>query len=314
MRILFFGTPAISARFLKALLASEQVAGVVTMPDKQRGRGHKVQPPEVKIVAQENNIPVFQPEKFNDDDIKQLESLKPDVGVVVSYGKLIPQRIFTIPSYGCFNVHFSLLPKYRGAAPMQWALINGETITGVTTFWLEETLDSGPILIQKTIPIDAKDDAPALEQKLTDLGITAVKETLECISAGTCTGKIQKGAPTYAPILKKEMGKIDWSLPSERIVNLIRGTKSWPGAYSKIESGALSGVTIKFLSARVFDQDTTAAPGEIKEIVKGKGFVVSCGKGAVLVEEIHPENKKAVSAWPFLQSGQLKIGDKFATI
>jgi len=302
----------VAARFLNELIMTEQVVGVVSRPDRPRGRGLELQAPETKTLALRHNITVFQPEKFTPEAVAQIKSLKPDVGVVVSYGRLIPREVFSLPAFGCFNIHFSLLPAYRGAAPMQWVLINGETKTGVTAFWLEETLDSGPVLVQQQCDIAPGDDIFTLEEKLVTLGIGVMQRAIDCIKRGECAGKIQSGTPSFAPSLKKETGDIDWSVSAERIINLIRGTKAWPGAYSKLATGRWAGKTIKIRNARIYEISKAHQPGEIIAVVKNEGFAVACGSGALLVDEVHPESKKPMPAWPFLQGGHLSPGDKFA--
>jgi methionyl-tRNA formyltransferase len=178
VRVIFFGTPEVSVPFLKKLLESEQVAGVVTQPDRPAERGQMLRPPAAKSIALEHVIPVFQPEKYTQEAVEALKTLDAEIGIVVSYGKIIPSSVFTLFPNGCFNVHFSLLPKYRGAAPVQWALINGEKETGVTTFCIEKGLDTGPILVQKSMAIAPDDTAITLMDKLVALGITAMIDTI----------------------------------------------------------------------------------------------------------------------------------------
>lgn len=311
MKILFFGTPEIAVPYLSEVSASHTVVGVVTQPDKPAARHLSLRPPEVKAAAEKRNLEVFQPEKFDDETAAKLQKLAPDLGVVVSYGKLIPERVFNIPKMGCFNIHFSLLPKYRGAAPVQWALINGEKETGVTSFWLEKSLDSGPILFQKKIQIDDSDDEETLFKKLIPLGVSVMYETLELLKNGKVPGAKQEGKATNAPTLKKEAGKIDWKKPAEEIRNIIRGTKLWPGAYCFGAEGKLENKRLKILKAQIYASNSSKSPGEISEIVKNKGFVVGCGTGALLIEEVQPENKNSMPAWPFLQGGYVAIGSKF---
>lgn len=315
MKILFFGTPEIAVPYLEELIKAHTVVGAVTRPDRPAGRGRHVTPPAVKTAALKNNIPVFQPETFTPETVAALAALRPDAGVVVSYGMLIPERVFTLPALGCFNIHFSLLPKYRGAAPVQWALINGEKITGVTTFWLERTLDSGPIMIQKPLMIDRRDDAPKLFARLIPLGVAVMNETLACLASGPCPGTPQSGRHTLAPSLVKEAGSIDWNRTADEICNLIRGTKPWPGAFTSIETGILKGTTLKITQALVQPMDTcpSAARGSglVCGLVRDHGFMVACGKGSLLVEGVHPENKKPMSAWSFIQGGHLAPGDRF---
>ena len=310
LKIIFFGTPEIAEVYLKELTNSHEVLAVITRPDRPKDRGQNMMPPPVKTLALEHGIPVFQPEKFTPEITEKLISLKPEVGVVVSYGKIIPENIFKIPKLGCFNIHFSLLPKYRGAAPMQWALINGEKETGTTTFWIEKSLDSGPIIVQKKIEIRNDDDLVSLTKKLTSLGIVTMQETFDKLSNGQVKGEPQIGDFTLAHSLKKEDGKIDWSKNAVDIFNLIRGTNPWPGAFSTLKE---SKKTIKILKAHVVENTEDSGiyvPGQITEIVKNCGFVVSCGQGKLMIDEVHPENKKPMSAWSFLQGCHYKVQDK----
>lgn len=304
MKVVFFGTPQVAVPFLEALVeGGHQVVTVVCQPDKPSGRKMQLTPPPVKTFAEAKNIPVLQPAKLDQNSADTISSLKADVGVVVAYGKLIPRSVFSAPFYGCFNVHFSLLPLYRGAAPYQWALINGERETGVSLFWLEETLDSGPLLTQTKTAIMPQEDAPALMARLTEFGINDMIETLEQIKAGNCTGKKQEGTPTFAPQLKKETGRIDWAKPAQEIFNLLRGTKPWPGVYTTFKNE-----TLKILSASVLD--SSGVPGSFLELIKDKGFVIGCGEGSLLVTEVHPANKKAMPAWSYANGLHLQPGDK----
>jgi methionyl-tRNA formyltransferase len=309
VKIIYFGTPEISARFLKELVKTNEVVAVVTQPDKPARRGQQLQSPPVKTFASDLKIPVFQPERLNDEIISQLKKYEPQLGVVVSYGKLIPEKLFSSFNKGCFNIHFSLLPKYRGAAPIQWALINGENWTGVTAFWLEKTLDTGPVIVQKQIEISGEDDALSLQEKLTVLGLETMNEALARVKNGKVDAVPQEGHPTFAPALKKEDGRIDWSEPAEKIINLVRGAKIWPCAFTNY--GSPNSRVLKILKASENgDFETSEVQnGRIESIVRGKGFCVKCGKGFILVEEVHPENKKRLNAWAFWQGGHLKIGD-----
>ncbi|MBN1622184.1 MAG: methionyl-tRNA formyltransferase [Endomicrobiales bacterium] len=312
MKVLFFGTPQIAVPYLEELLNSEEVVGVVTQPDKPKDRGHQLHEPPVKECAKKRGIPVFQAEKFTEEAVDKLKTLNPEVGVVISYGRIIPEKVFKIPVFGCFNIHFSILPKYRGAGPIQWSLINGEKETGITTFWIEKTLDSGPILVQKILSIEDTDDSVTLKRKLIPLGIKAMQETLSFVKQNKCKGEPQKGEPTFAPSLKKEDGRIDWAKSASEIHNLIRGTKPWPGAYTTIKEGNQKGKLIKILKAYLISdscKNESASIGQIADIVKNKGFVVRCGKGSLLIEEVHLENKKPMPAWAFLQGFRLKAGD-----
>lgn len=319
MKILFFGTPNIAVPFLKELLNTEEIVGVVTQPDKPAKRGQNILPPAVKKEALANNLKIFQPTKFDETTISELKELKPEAGVVVSYGKLIPQQVFEIPFFGCFNIHFSLLPKYRGAAPIQWSLINGETVTGVSTFWIEKTLDTGPILVQKQINIEPDDDSQKLTEKLIPVGIQAMNETIEKLKKGDCKGDKQEGAPSFAPCLTKETGKIDWNQDNNKIINLIRGTKPWPGCHTIIKSGKNSGKKLKIIKASKLkdlnlvnnEYKGSGKAGQVVGIAKGAGFIVKCNEGYLIITEVHFENKKQAAAWSFWQGRYLELGDIF---
>ncbi len=317
MKVLFFGTPSLSVPFLERLIVTETVVGVVTQPDKPAARGCHLRQPPVKERALAHQLPVFQPGKISGGFRDRISDLAPDIGVVIAYGKLIPEPVFTLPFYGCFNIHFSLLPKYRGAAPVQWALINGEKQTGVTTFWLERTLDSGPVLEQEPIPVLPEDDAQSLFGKLIPLGVDVMTRTLDRIKAGRCAGAAQAGDVTFAPSLDRDTGHIRWDMPAERIIDLMRGTRPWPGTYTVIASGPQEGRRLKILAASVASGDEAgqmsyAAPGAISALSRNRGFVVRCGAGALLIEEVQPENKKPMSAWSYLQGGHISPGTLLA--
>ena len=308
MRIIFFGTPAIAVPFIEGLIADHEVAGVVSQPDRPSKRGQKLRHTPVKEIALKHNIPVFQPEKFTTEIVAQLKELKADIGVVVSYGKLIPRDVFEAPAFGCFNVHFSLLPKYRGASPVQRAIVNGEKETGVTTFRLEKTLDTGPVFTQICIPITDLDDSETLFEKLTPIGIKAVDNTLALLSSGKTAGTPQTGEPSYAPCIKKEDGKILWDRSAKEIFDLVRGLKLWPGAYTSIGSGQMQGKMLKLLKTTTVPQIGAVRPaGKIVELVKQKGFIVQCGQGCLLIEQVHVENKNPSDAWSFIQGSHLQV-------
>lgn len=234
MRVVFMGTPEFAVASLDILLKERiDIVAVVTQPDRPVGRKRIITPPPVKKLAIEHNIPVYQPAKVRDEEfIKKLLSLEPDLIVVVAFGQILSRQVLDIPKIGCINVHASLLPKYRGAAPVQWAIINGEKVTGVTTMWMDEGLDTGDIFLQESIEI--KDDWTALElfSELSILGGKLLIDTLKHIKSGNIIRIAQDDTQaTYAPMLKKEIGKIDWSKSANEICNLIRGTYPWPCAY-----------------------------------------------------------------------------------
>jgi methionyl-tRNA formyltransferase len=312
VKILFFGTAQISKTYLEALYKDANEIFVITMPDKPALRGQKLTPPTVKIYSSENDIKFIQPGTFSTSVIEDLKTFNADVGIAVAYGKLIPEAVFNLPKYKTFNIHFSLLPKYRGAAPVQYALLNGEAETGVTAFYIEESLDTGNILVQKKLSIGEKDNSQTLFNKLIPLGIKAMNETLSLFRLGKAEGLVQSGEPTFAPIFKKEKGLIDWNKKANDIYNQFRGLYLWPGIYSVVCKGKLTGKRIKFIDIEIFERSSKNKDfGTVLSIEKDKGFVISCGEGKILITKVQPENKSIMSAWSFIQSGQLAIGDKF---
>ncbi|MDR1662821.1 MAG: methionyl-tRNA formyltransferase [Endomicrobium sp.] len=313
MKILFFGTAQVSKIYLEVLHnTNTNEIFVVTIPDKPVLRGQKLTPPSVKTYSLENNIKFIQSGNFAPEVIKKLRNFNADVGIVVAYGKIIPEIVFNLPKYKTFNIHFSLLPKYRGAAPVQYALFNGEIETGVTSFYIEKELDTGDILIQKKLFIEKKDNSGTLLNKLIPLGIETMNETLELFRLGKLAGKPQVGEPTFSPSFKKEKGHLDWGKKAVDIYNQFRGLYLWPGIYSVVSKGTLKGKRIKFINIEIFDIDSENKDfGVILFIEKNKGFVVSCLKGKILVSKVQPESRHVMSAWSFIQGGQLVVGDKF---
>ncbi len=295
-RTIFMGTPDFSVPCLQRLTEVVDVVGVVTQPDKPRGRGQKLTPPPVKVFATEKGIPVYQPQKIKTPEFEQLlRDLQPELMVVVAFGQILSQRILDIPAYGCVNVHASLLPRYRGAAPMQWSIINGEKLTGVTTMFMDAGLDTGDMLLKTEVPISEEMTAEELHDHLMSAGADLLVETLEQISAGTIVRKKQDDAHTnYAPMLTKDTGHIDWSKPAYKIHNLVRGLNSWPGAYSM-----LSGQKFKIWKTRVAEEKITGAPGEILAHTK-QGFLVGTGEGVLEVLELQAPSKKKMSAHDYI--------------
>ncbi len=299
---LFLGTPALAVPFLERLHQKTKIAAVITTPDQPAGRGYQMKIPEVKVAAQRLSLPVFQPESLKIKDVAdQIQSYGADVGIVVAYGKLLPKEILSLPKHGFINVHFSLLPKYRGAAPIQWTLVNGETETGATLFWLDEGMDTGPIFIQKKIAILPEDDADSLRNKLVDLGVSCLGEALGLLEKGKITREPQAGIPSKAPMINKEDGRIDWTKSAEAIHNKLRGFTPWPGAYC----GGM-----KILKAKVSFDSEIADPGTVVRLVNGEGPVVKCGLNSLVLLQVQPEGKKAMPAWNWWQGARLKIGDK----
>ena len=297
MKIVFFGTPDFAVPSLKKLLeSSHEVAAVVTAPDKERGRGRKVSFTPVKEFAIENALPVLQPENLkNGNFIAELKKINADVFVVVAF-RILPSAVYTLPKYA-FNLHGSLLPKYRGAAPIQWALINGEKETGVTTFLLEKTVDTGNIILQKKIEISPDDDFGTLHDKLSLLGADAVLETVEILNDGNFEPLPQDDtAATKAPKITKDLARINWHDDAEKIVNLVRGLSPFPAAFFESE-----GKIYKVYKARVADVELS--PGEVGRTKKE--LFVGAGKGAVEILEIRPEGRKRMTAEEFLRGYEI---------
>jgi methionyl-tRNA formyltransferase len=306
VNVLFFGTPDIAVPFLDWLDSRHTVVGLVCQPDKPAGRGYDIQPPPTKRFAEQKHIPIFQPAgQWDDSLVHQLKKTEADIGVAVAYGRIMPEAVLATPRLGTVNIHFSLLPKYRGAAPMQWALVNGEKETGVSLFWLVKEMDAGPILRQSSLVIDPDDDARSLEKKLTHLGLVVLSEAMNDLSEGRLTKNPQVGTPTMAPLIKKEDGRIAWSKPAEAIVNLVRGFSEWPVAYTEAD-----GKRLKVLKAGRSDRKGRAA--EILAASDKEGIVVGAASDAVSLKIVQPEGKKSMPAWAYWQGSGLKIGDKFA--
>ncbi len=305
MKVLFFGTPAIAVPFLDWLIQNHQVVGVVCKPDEPVGRGMTVTSPPTKALALSKNIPVFQPEgPWTPEIIKSLADIKAEVGIAVAYGRIMPERVINAAKLGTINIHFSLLPKYRGAGPMQWALINGEKETGTTAFWLVKEMDAGPIFRRDKLTVEPTDDALTLKEKLVKLGVSQLEAVLTDIAAGKITKEPQTGEPSHAPMLKKEDGRIDWNKPAEQIVNRVRGVAEWPIASTK-----LSGKTLKIHKAAP-GMPGKKAPGTIVDADKN-GITVQAGDGTVVLKSVQPEGKKAMDAWAFWQGARLTPGEKF---
>lgn len=308
MRIIFMGTPETAVPTLERLLqVDHQVEAVITQPDRPVGRGRKWTPPPVKRAAMQYGLRVVQPEKINTDEMRALfESIAPDVVVVVAYGKILPPWLLRIPRRGCINVHFSLLPKYRGAAPVNWAIARGETETGVTTMLMDEGLDTGPILLQRRCPIGPEETAPELARRLAQLGAELLIETLERWERGELTPRPQDDAQaSYAPRLKRDDGRIDWSLRAIEIHNRIRGFQPWPGAWT-----TLRGARLILWRAHPLPPHAggAAPPGTISELAKD-ALVVTCGEHTRLrVEELQLEGKRRLSARDFLNGTRLEVG------
>ncbi|KAF0182922.1 MAG: methionyl-tRNA formyltransferase [Nitrospirae bacterium] len=304
MGIVFFGTPRFAVPSLQAVLdAGEGVALVISQPDKPKGRGHALSAPPVKELALQHGIPVVQPARMRDPELlAQLRFCRPEFIVVVAYGRILPAEILNIPARGCINVHGSLLPRYRGAAPIQWAIINGDQETGVCTMLMDEGLDTGPVLLCESMPIGADDTAASLFEKLSVLGAQTLVRTLRGLRAGTVVPKPQEGAVIFAPPLKKEDGRIDWTRPAAAIARQVRGMYPWPSAYFY-----LGGERLKVTKAHA--EPGSAAPGLI---VKASFSVLRIGTGGGLLEidELQPDGKKPMSAAAYLAGRKLQEGNE----
>ena len=303
MRILFMGTPQFAQMSLKALVEDKRdVVCVITQPDKPKGRGYEMAMPEVKVYALEKNIPVYQPDTLKDGAILPiLEEYRPDVIIVVAYGKILPEYILKFPKYGCINIHGSLLPKYRGAAPIQRAVIDGEEVSGVTSMYMEKGLDTGDMLIKRELPIGRETTAGEYHDELAVLGGEVLLDTLDALAAGTLSPEKQDEAlSTYASQLSKAEGEIDWNNTNEQIYNKIRGLNPWPKAFSFMGGKRL---VIDF----VYKTPQCGKAGEIL-CADENGLVVACGEGSVLIKEIKPEGKKKMSVGDFLRGHKIEKG------
>lgn len=297
MKIVFMGTPDFAVPTLESLIkGGHEVIAAVTQPDKPKGRGKAVQYTPVKEKALEYEIPVYQPVKARDPEfVELLKEMDPDVIVVVAFGQLLPKAILDIPKYGCVNVHASLLPKYRGAAPIQWAVIDGEEVSGVTTMLMDEGLDTGDMLEKAEIVLDEKETGGSLFDKLSDLGGELILSTLEKMENGTIVRTPQGDSTTsYAKMLKKTMGEIDWNMEAVKIERLIRGLNPWPSAYT-----SLKGKTVKIWSAEAEEGQPTGNPGRVT--VTKDQLLVECGEGYLSVTELQLEGKKRMDTAAFLR-------------
>src|SRR4029079_5542702 len=307
-RIVFMGTPQAAVPTLRQCVADgHEVVAVWTQPDRPSGRGNKVSFSPVKEFALSQGLSVFQPARIKNDEAKQLfASHEADVAVVVAYGRVLPVHFLLAPRRGCINVHFSLLPLYRGAAPANWAVVKGETETGVTTMFIEPTLDTGPILLQRKTPIGEKETAPELMQRLAEIGADLLGETLARLD--TLTPRPQRDADaTFAPVLKKEAGLIDWSQTAFEIERRIRGFQPWPNAYTKFDSKSL----ILWEAQPAISVTSVISNGEVIVAQKDE-LVVQCGERTALrVLEVQPEARKRMAARDFINGMRLKVGDRF---
>ncbi len=294
MNIVFMGTPDFSVPCLQALLdAGYPVTGVFTQPDKPKGRGYQLAPPPVKEFALTQNLPVFQPKTMRDaETLEQLKGCNPDLIVVVAYGKLLPKEVLDLPRLGCINVHASLLPKYRGAGPVQWSIINGEEETGVTTMYMAEALDTGDMLESASLKIGENETADELMERLSHLGAELLISTVKKAEEGTLKPVPQDEAlSTYVSMLDKEMARLDFNKPAREVHNLIRGLSSWPCAYTFYQGKRL----------KVYHSKLSPMSGQPGELLDAKRFIVACRDGAVEFETVQYEGGKRMSGADFLR-------------
>jgi len=306
MRVVFMGTPDFAVETLKAILeAGHEVALAVTKQDKPKGRGNVIQMSPVKECALLHGIPVFQPRRVREaESIAHIRKYRPEIIITVAFGQILSKEIIEMPEYGCINVHASLLPKYRGAAPIQWAVINGEKESGVTIMQMDEGLDTGDMLTKVVVPLDEKETGGSLFDKLSAAGAKLCAETLDMLELGGTTPEKQGESPTdYASMLTKEMGKIDWTKSAVSVERLVRGLNPWPSAYTK-----LNGKNLKIWECQVVSADASKGVcGEILEVTKDS-MIVQTGEGALAVKALQLEGKKRMDAGAFLRGFSVETG------
>ena len=304
MDIVFMGTPEFAVPCLERLISDgHNVKGVFTQPDKPKGRGHKMQFPPVKECAVEAGIPVYQPLSMKDGEaISILETLNPELIIVVAYGKILPKEVLAFPKYGCINMHASILPQYRGAAPIQWCVLNGEKVSGVTAMQMDVGLDTGDMLLTKTVEIDENETAGELHDKLSVLGADVMSETIGLLLNGELTAEKQDDSKSnYAPMLSKDLCPIDWNECAQKVHNKVRGLSPWPVATAK-----LGEKTIKIHKTAISGK-CDATPGEV--VVSDKKLVIACGEStSVEIIVLQTEGKKAMNASDFLRGNPIEKG------
>jgi methionyl-tRNA formyltransferase len=309
LRTVFMGTPRFAVPSLAPLAESVDVTLVLCNPDRPAGRGRSMASPPVKEEAVRRGIPVFQPEKARHPDaVARIAAEAPDLIVVVAYGHILPKSILDIPRLGCINVHASLLPKYRGAAPINWAVARGESVTGITIMRMDEGMDTGPMLHVREMPIGEEDTAETMFSRLSILGVEALREALRKLREGTLDETPQDAAlATYAPMLKKEHGRIDWSRPAGEVRNLVRGMTPWPSAFA-----LHAGKALKVFSSAVSGEFGAAGePGEVVALGRD-GIAVACGEGVLRLQVVQPEGGKAMNAWAYAQGRRVATGERLS--
>ncbi len=309
--ILFMGTPEFACSALNKLILNEKVVGVVTQPDRFAGRGKVLKSPPVKRLALEKNIPVFQPEKVNDPDfINKIRKIKPDLIVVVAFGEILSPLILSIPDLFPINLHASLLPSYRGPAPIAWAIIKGEKETGVSVQRIRSQIDKGEIILQKRVPIASNDTARTLSDKLARVGANTLFQAIRLIKNGRAQFKSQGRESSYAPKIRKEHGRINWNSSTKTIHNLVRGLNPYPGAFTFIFlRGALQKIKIwKTKPVEYFKENIELVPGTIGKIKKNLGFLVKTGDGFLLIEELQLPSRSHIKGYDFIKGYHIEEG------
>ena len=299
MKIVFMGTPEFAEASLQKLLETDhQIVGVFTQPDKPKGRGYNLVAPPVKELALAHNIPVFQPQKMRDGTaLEILQELQADLIAVVAYGKILPKEILELPRYGCINVHGSLLPKYRGAGPIQWSVINGESVTGVTTMYMGEGLDTGDMILKKETPIGENETYGELHDRLKEIGAQALVETIELIEQGKAPREVQDDSlSSYAPMLDKQIARLDFTKDAQTLHNLIRGLSPWPVAHTTVDGKLL----------KVHRAVLASGKGQPGEVIDSKKFIVACKEGALELLEVQLEGGKRMKGEDFLRGRKPK--------
>lgn len=302
MKIVFMGTPEFAVPCLQKIIdEGHEVLGVVTQPDKPKGRGKKLSIPPVKELALKYDIPVYQPIKAREESfVKTLKEINPELIVVVAFGQILPKSILDIPKFGCINVHASLLPKYRGAAPLNWVIINGEEKTGVTTMYMDEGLDTGDMILKSEIPLDDEITAGELHDKMMIDGAQVLKETIDLISQGKAPREKQDDENTcYSTIMDKSLGNIDWKKPAKEIHNLIRGVNPWPSAYTSYENQIM-----KIWKTKVLNEKSNKEPGTIISVDK-EGIKVCTGDKLILISEIQMSGKKRMIVSEYIKGNTI---------
>jgi methionyl-tRNA formyltransferase len=311
LRIIFMGTPRFAVPSLSRLVSDgHEIVAVVTQPQRPSGRGLEPVPSPVKALADENGLKVLQPENVNSpESIQELTAVNPELIVVVAYGAILRKSLLELPSVGCINLHASLLPKLRGAAPINWAIMEGHRATGVTTIWMSEKVDAGEIIQQRYVPILPEETAGELHERLCQIGSDLLSRTLVAVKEGTAPRIPQDAAlSTYAPMLKKEDGIIDWGRDAEALSDHVRGVTPWPGAQT-----AIHGEPIKIVRVRVVELMSMYKPGSILKLDEDAAIAVATGRGIVHVIMVQPAGKKIMPAVDFARGRRLRVGERFGT-